>query len=226
MNLDFTLTKPQANEVLTAIKHIPLNPHEFELSQIQKEDTKNLISVITHKPTQYKFVFDTDNNRFTGFRTPGQGHKIEYCGCRDWYELLRYYRQWLMILKHEIETPDLWELLQQEVIQLKITTEANTPFTLKEQEAIITQISIIKTHIETNYSPTQQQLNTINHKLDLLLDETKKQGREAWIHTAIGITASVILTLALPPEQAQLLWQYITSKFSEAVSIIRLALHK
>ncbi len=226
---DNSLLRSQRNEVFTSITNGGLNPQDFEFKDYLHPNTSNLISTLTHKPTGYVFVFDTDQGNFLAIRTPGNERRCETQAFKNWNGLLSYFIEWVSILEREIKAPDLWEMLRTGAINLEkgpSTTEENSTFTPKEQKEITTRIIEIRTYIQTTYSPPENQLNNINRKLDILIDETKRQGREAWKYTAIGIIASVITTLSITPEQGQILWLYITGKLSEVISNVRSVLPK
>lgn len=225
---NYTLLNSQRIVTLTIIRNGGLNPLEFEWTNTLT-DNNNLISAVSHKPTQFAFIFNTDLGAFIGLRTPGDGRRIDSKEFTSWNGLLAYFSEWISLLKREIEAPDMWNMLSTGMIDLELepsTIEQNSTFTPEEQKAITTRLTEIRAYIQTTYSPTEHQLNIINRKLDLLICETKKQGRETWKYMAIGIIANVITALSITPEQGQMLWHYIIGKLSEAVTTIRLAFPK
>ena len=103
---NYTLFNSQRNETLTIIRNTGLNPLEFEWTNILT-DNNNRISAISHKPTQFAFIFNTDLGAFIGRRTPDVGGRIDSKEFTSWNGLLAYFSEWISLLKREIEAPDM-----------------------------------------------------------------------------------------------------------------------
>jgi hypothetical protein len=74
--------------------------------------------------------------------------------------------------------------------------------------------------LQENLRPDEAQNQTINEKLDYLIDAAKRQGRKDWLHTCIGVFVGLAANLALQPDQANHMWHIIKSAISGIVHFL------
>jgi hypothetical protein len=133
-----------------------------------------------------------------------------------WAEQRTHVVNWLMNLKREVQTPDLWEQLKEYAPHETFIGTAeisNAPFSYPEVENIIGSLDKLQTQIEKNFNLQGEQLSFVKREIDYLKDAAKRQGRKDWMHTAIGVIITIAVGLALSPEKTKLLWDLLKSCF-------------
>jgi hypothetical protein len=123
-------------------------------------------------------------------------------------------RRWAEEVNRDVDTPDLWAELQRE---RKILPGAlyedieNTPFSSDEQADIAAQLRQIKELVRNTYSLSEEQMRSVEAKLDNIEAAAGRIGRKDWLLLLYGSMFSVIVTELLPPGAVQ--------------SILEMALH-
>ncbi|HLF85439.1 MAG TPA: hypothetical protein VI837_14980 [Blastocatellia bacterium] len=118
------VTRDQKNALFAFAVEIGLNPEEFTWEKRpSRNDSKLLVSAIVHLLTGSYFVFDFGSARYQrrsrgGFTqltehkvecSPGDNTSPEVRQCKMGEQPLRFALDWLLRVKRELETPDLWE---------------------------------------------------------------------------------------------------------------------
>ena len=60
----------------------------------------------------------------------------------------------------------------------------------------------------------------INDKLDYILETLNRQGKKDWMHTSIGVFATLASSLCLSGEQAVIFWQTIKDFFGVPIKLL------
>jgi hypothetical protein len=230
--IDGRLLTTQKNDVFRLIQQEQLNPSEFEWNELRTDYA--IISVLRYKATEFFFAFLVEPPDFIGVRRPGSNLRHERSlPFSRWILLLGYVAEWTIFLKNEIQAPDLWSSLNQELHYFQELQDlqseslnSNTVFTPQEQQAIANRIQEAKAYIKGQPSITEQQAKYINEKLDFLVDSSKRQSRQDWMFLAIGVVTTILVSLSLSPEQGKTLFHFITSTFSLIAGNVRTFLNK
>jgi hypothetical protein len=194
-----SLRKGQRNEIFRAVEHAGLSPEEFDWDAGAEEST------LRHRPSGAYFVFGGVAGAYVSRYLAGEGPGEERTGLSQ-FRLMQQVEFWLMHVKLDIDTPDLWAQLQGEAELLgAVFDEAteNTPLTSAEQEAIAGQLGELRDYVSRTYSLSEAQTRLLGEKLDDLAAATGRVGRKDWLLMAAGLMLSYVLGAALPPEAAR-----------------------
>ena len=225
--VDYNLMRSQKNEVLELIKATTLDPYNFnwstEHSTLSDESEMPLIvSKLSYNNSPFYFIFDLHKKKHYSFFSPGHDklHDQQYPG--NWDNQLYYVQKWLTYLEREVSQPDLWEELEKYRMSYdgKISSDSgNAPFTIPQFNQLVEGIENIRGYLLGEFKDSLKAEEMINQKLDYLVGASKRQGREDWFHTCIGVFVGIATALAMSPEQSKHIW----SLLKDAVSgILRL----
>lgn len=207
------MTKIQKNAVLDAIQSAGLNPADFEWTKGSSEITAVgpgraafSIDVLVHGPTGYSFRFDVDDSRSSLWAVfhPGRdgARRREHAG--TWSYVFNYVLEWVSRVKQEHDAPDLWAVIQEQGELITGAAEVeNTPFTPKEQEQIEARLNEAKAFVHTTFELEPEQYETIDARLDYLVDAAKRQGRVDWRNIFVGTLLSLVVQAVVPVEPVQ-----------------------
>jgi len=147
------LLKSQANEVYNNIESSGLDVSEFQLRERDSTMTPDLqVSQLVHQPSGYYFIFDWRNDKRSdnpGLRhwakfSPGEEAVLESISSGDWKTQFFYCQAWLHYLYRELDAPDLWGAIAQQIALIDSASDTDTPntaFTRDEQIHIAERLS-------------------------------------------------------------------------------------
>lgn len=203
--------KTQRNQIIDAIKGRGIDPAEFEWTERRSGRTMELvISVLTHRPTGYYFVFDFRNGRHYIERSPApdSARDEQYPG--DWDNARRYVLDWLSILKREIEAPDLWGALTQEralADAAAVSGMSNTSFTGEEQRQISERLDQIESDLAEIQELNAEQGAFVHQQFEYLREALPRLGRRDWLLTTLGALFSIAVEAVFGPDRARELFR-------------------
>ena len=219
--------RTQRNWIFEQINNLDLDPREFEWGQRAafQSDSKRLYPALIHRPTEYYYLFKTE---------PDGTHWPEYSPGRDkvvhaangafpgqvWKNVEQALPLWLSYLKREIEAPDLWTALQQEsqLIDAAVFQELDDrPFTPNELVYIRQSLDELKKFIAATQQLSAERSEFVNQRLDYLQDAAKRQGRQSWLHTTIGVLFTIVIGAALSPDAARELFRFAATVLSQVI---------
>jgi hypothetical protein len=196
----YLLKKWQTNPIFKAIQDAGLDPGAFDLENNEREVR------IKHKLSESCFMISNHTGgKYECKYIVGDAEPWPY-EAYSWQTLIRRISDWLTEVKLDLETPDLWAELQNEVELLQITYDdkiKNTPFTSLEKKEITARLKELAEYAKHNYSLSATQIRHLNIKIDYLIDSTDRFGRKDWLNIFYGTIFSYILSTALPPEFAR-----------------------
>jgi hypothetical protein len=213
--MDVRLLQSQKNDVLDAILNAGLDPAEFTWSD-EREPMQNLCSRITHKPSGFSAGFTVDQMAYTtmlvGQFSPGEHFRFERYDASDWQMLLVHTINWALRLANELRQPDRWSIYTDAQALMDAaggTTGRDGSFSRSERAEIEKQIKAVKAQVAALPGRTEQQIADANAKLDYLVEASKKQGRQDWYFTAVGVIATIATSLNVTPAEARMLFQLV-----------------
>jgi hypothetical protein len=179
------------------------------------------VSRLNYLGTEFFFEFDLNQGLHYCTYSPGSEKALDQAYPGPWDQQLNYVRMWLQFLERELHAPDLWA----EVAKYQITATAgdnrdNEPFTAQQVEQIVMGLNRVRAYIQTNVSPTPDQLRLVNEKLDYLVDAAKRQGRRDWLHTSIGVFVTLATSLGLSPDALNTIWGFLRESISGVMQLI------
>ena len=196
------LLRTQKNQILEKIVKLKIDPLDFNFIEIESGLVRNCkVSKLVHKPTGYYFTFD-----FT--RGNVNEHWIEYFpnldGKKRLYSSTNYSNVggeltvWLAVIKTEIDAPDLWTTILDEnkIFELALTPDLGDDlFTQAEQKYISEQLKLTEQRIIKTHELKPDEIRLLEKQINYLNDSIKRLGRYTWIHTAIGVSFTIMLGL-------------------------------
>ena len=183
-------------------------------------------------------VWTPDELRFVEF-SPGQQHSVHFEDARTWEAQKEGFGKWLSFLKRELSEPDLWSFetqVNEAVLGLPSSTPGgseiptpspppasgtrpnvtdappdNEPFDGQEIQDIKSALTRIGTYVRQDVDINQQQEDFLRDQLSYLKEAVTRQGRKDWIHTTVGVLATLITALSIDPGRASVIWNFIVN---------------
>jgi len=207
----------QANQILELIQQQNFEPTEFKWEQSESSVTQDLyVSKLIHKRTNSFFKFDFLRKKHFCVYAPGKEKQSdsEYPG--GWDTQISYFNKWLVYLKRELESPNLWEtildlnLLKSDIDKILV----NDRFTIEELLKIESSVNEIKEHVLTTQNLTESSKIFFENKMNYLVDSSKRLGRKDWIIILIGIITNVVISLSFSSTATKELFMVVSKTFN------------
>jgi hypothetical protein len=199
--------KRQRNEIFEVLKANGVDPQNCML-KVRNDDgaIPTTETMIRHEPTGSLFrIIDWRGGIYSADMTVGDADQPAHAQC-DWAEILRILAEWAEEVRYETDTPDLWAELQQVSGVLTAAQAAgasNAPFTPGEQADITRRLDEIKQLVREKFELTDDQLATLDQRLDDAEEAAKHTGRKTWLYTFYGAVMSTVMTDEVPPHVIQ-----------------------
>lgn len=211
----------QKDELYEMIDTFGFSPTMFEFSELPSQvSAGQKTTLLNLKNSDFYYSFETAYQTEIGhysIYSPGSGSIRETQNPGNWDWQKQYFRQWLVYLAREINAPNKWERLSKEISNLGINiTDDESKFTAYEFEDLKKRMINLKESIHS-IGLDPEQLNTIQTKLDHLLDLAKAMNKFDWKALFIGAIISIIIQLSLSPEVGKLLWNIIKQVFNNFI---------
>lgn len=210
------LLNSQKDQIFDLIEEQNLSPSQFEFN----EEQVNVVShtektILSFKNSQYFFQFDYRNGGHYSIFSPGRSTITEEEFPRNWENQLFYFKEWLLNLLREINTPNKWERLRKEINEINSGfTVGQEKFSFQEYEELIIKINQLKGSIK-EIGLSRDQILGINNKLDFLVESAKTLSKFDWKSLFVGTIISITIQLGLTPENSKSLWNLITHIFNQ-----------
>jgi hypothetical protein len=220
-----SLLTSKKNELFDTILEQGFSPNSF----IFHETTKKNEVTLAMKDSKYffRFVFEVSSNtlyiRAVVF-SPGEHTPVEnHAGYAQWGWVTESLLTWLNYLRREIEEPDKWKQVFEagKRISWESDEEDNKQFTFEEVKDIERSIELAKKQLE-KLGLQNEQLKTLEKKLDYVADKAKTLGKVDWKNLFVGTMIGFIVQAAIPPETAKSIWLILQEAFRK---ILLIALH-
>lgn len=131
----------------------------------------------------------------------------------SWVETVKEFEKWAKEIATELNTPTGWESFQSAGYLNAEFDELNENFSDQEKIQAREGIKELIERVKTLELPAPS-IQIIEQKLSELSDKVDDLKKFDWKSLLIGTVASLIMTLAIPPQAAGLLWEYIKIAFS------------
>jgi hypothetical protein len=217
--VDATLTKIQKNQILKVILEFGPPPEDFQWTEKQQEEWSEMhtwpyrVSVLTHRPTEYFCIFGAHSVT----TSPGLSKKVEDSRHEDkWAKKVDACGKWLVILKLEVDAPDLWATIGQEKALSTAASSAdldNRPFTAAEQNLIATKLDEIKAYLLEGQQFDKEQAEFVKTEFAYLRQSAARFGRKDWLRVLLGVLIGQAINLALDPAKARGLFSLAGAAF-------------
>ena len=192
--------------MLNAVKENGLDPEDFAWEM-------NTTPMLKHRRfADYFFTFDiVEYGQNQACYCPGEDGVYEEWRGGSWEGQLSLVEKWLTNLKREIQAPDLWSLLSEQtaLVDAASADSPNTPFSIAEIAKIADGLRDLQAYIEDTHHLDKEKHAFLESRLIYLGDAAHRQGRQDWLHSAIGVLFTVVMGLAMAPDQAKEIFRFI-----------------
>jgi hypothetical protein len=215
---DHRLLKQQKDELFKIFLQKNIDPTNFEWEDAES-NLGNKISILSHIQEEHFFLLDRrPENHPESDR--GESWAIRFSPCFDRKEQGLSVLNWKAICKHHFPNwcdwlipelgPDLWELAKQNklIIASENQDGKKIKFSKQEQESISQALYEIKVFIVTNNELTDGQILSLNEKMEMLENESKRMNKEPWLHTLVGVLFGIATNATFAPERAHQLFDF------------------
>jgi len=223
MMIDIRLTREERNKLFDHAQRFHLDLTDFEWSE--SHERYNEYIQLRHRPTGYAFRFgayDHDHSiTYSSDWSPAINGRVSTTFSRR-SDQLDLACQWLIEVKREHETPDLWAQLRAETAFLTEAAGADgtRPFTKQEQKLIGQRIDALEVKIVAvlGPAPTPAQLSAVHESLDELKKSAERLTRKDWRLLVLGTITQIIVTLGLEPTKTREILHYFATHLGSFIS--------
>ena len=218
------LLRSQKNEIFELIKRNKLNPSDFKWDKTFSKFTKKLeVPILIHQPTDYYYIFDRKGGINWTENSPGINTWKKRGSVIGSHRQLQSVNEWLNRLKKETE-PDLWESISKENIfsEFEASSNNDSPFTLEEQKYISTHLHEIERYLISTQNLLENHEEFVKTRLDYLKDASKRQTRQDWKHTMIGVLFTIVVGIRMESSAANELFNLAFEYFQNIFEILTL----
>jgi hypothetical protein len=211
------IRRKHKEDVQKAIMDSGLNLDDFVFreSHVHKNNLMSgiEITVLEHEPSESFFSFDYGGNNFDKLiskRKPGTDSPIETSRYfKNWQEQLDYLKEWLELVREEIEAVDWQEIRDREnkLLQSSTSISENSKFTDTEKAVIYSTLDEIHNLVvaslkaqELSDMERQARLDHIAEEVKYLKEGADRLGKKDWINTAIGAMVGIASNLVVSAE--------------------------
>lgn len=201
--------KSQKNDLLMEIKRTELDPLNFEWKKIEgkKKYSDVVMDSFKYKETDYFFAVSIQSEHFVIAYSPGHTMLHETEPHQSWWTVVNTFIGWLGYLSREISQPDLWEELEELKKDVTFGYEFEYEVENGMQQFTYQQVVQIEKGINDVRGYLLEQVDgnadVINHKLDYLIDASKRMGRTDWQNVFFGALVNLAINTGLDPVQRQ-----------------------
>lgn len=210
------LTRRQRNEIFQALEVGGINPADCMLDYgvIPNWDRPEVgkpipdAVILRHSPSgsSVRWAINRRSSGYyrVGFDVPDGPSEELYAA--NFPRIVEEIPRWAEEARYVCETPDFWAELRQvpEILAAAQAADAsNAPFTADEQDEIARRLDEVKQLVRAQFELTDEQLATMDQRLDEVKEEAKRQGRKTWLYTFYGAVMSTFMTDEIPPHVIQ-----------------------
>jgi hypothetical protein len=216
---DATLTKLQKNRILQVILEYGPPPGDFQWTEREQKEhylaslRPYIVSVLTHHPTGYFCIFGAHEITVS----PGISKKIQDVFHEDdWRKKENACGKWLVLVKSEVDAPDLWATIGQEKALSTAASSPdldNRPFTAAEQNLIATKLDEIKAYLLEGQQFAAEQAEFVKERFEYFEESSKRMGRKDWLNVLYGGLITLVVGVALAPDAAKDLLRLAATAF-------------
>lgn len=211
------LAKWQKNHVFEAIQKAGLRPEVFVWESEGDDDR------LTHFASRGYFTFGGVAGNYRVRYAAGDAPDSQLPKY-SWPGLMTSVEVWLMAVKADGDTPDLWaDISRQRGILGTPRGEAfeNTSFDAGEQATISRQVRDTREYVKRSYTLSENQWRAFDERLAYIDEATGRLGRIDWRNAVAGAMLGAIVAAAIPPDVVrtflEMLFQAIAHLFGHGL---------
>lgn len=221
------ILKEYKNNLLTTIQESGIDPNLFtaEDGTIDEVD----FFIISLRDSQIRFAVKPYQHDFNSFLCCFSTFRADFpisttLNSPDIDNLTFRFNAWLNgVVKpylDDVSTPDLWHILAETRSRTKYelgTPEGFESFSDEEKTQIRLSLNDFRLLIVENFNPNQEELKSVDARLEYLSDAIDKHNKFDWKGIAIATVINITIALSLNPEQGSQLFQLFKQIFSNVL---------
>ena len=217
------------NQLLGLIQEYGLETRLFNAGNGKIDKDSYFIVTLRDSPVRfgvqpYQDFLDSFTTRYslfrTGFPMNSPTSNLSESG------LTNTFNAWLTVVTRYLQdanTPDLWQILEESRSRAK--SELGTPedfdsFSDQEKTQIGLSLNEFRLLVAQSFNPNQEELETLDARLEYLSNATDKHNRFDWRGIAFSTVISISIALSLSPEQGTQLFQLFQRVFSNILYLL------
>jgi hypothetical protein len=207
----FTLLRSQRSRVFELLQEAGLEPAEFSWA---KEEIAGgiVVSRLDYRDEVHYFQFSSHELNAWCVACPGRYRSLDYEYPKDWNEQEGVFRNWAACLKREIEVPDPWSALAkyQAVLGMEPPDNVvNEPISACEADEIRRVLARLGERIGQELKLDGEAVTLVRGKFAYLAEAARRQKSRDWVYTALGVCATLAMSLSLSADGAAALWDLV-----------------
>ncbi len=204
----FTLLRSQRSRVFELLQEAGLEPAEFSWA---KEEIAGgiVVSRLNHRDGTHYFQFSSHELNAWCVACPGRYRSMDYEYLKDWHEQEGVLRNWAACLKREIEIPDPWGRLAkyQAVLGMEPPDNVvNEPISAYEADNVRRVLTRLGERIGQELKLDGEAVALVRGKFAYLAEAARRERSRDWVYMALGVCATVAMSLSLSADGAAALW--------------------
>lgn len=218
--------------MLEIIKANNLEPSLFEVSEVDDEDG-NLCTVVKliNSPLNFYIVTDKEYHQFVNAKYIQFGPKYIESDIEGFIfeDMLEEFEWWISshvkIYLNELETPDLWEQLEDESVNIfnrdPLSRRNINSFTVDEKELINNSLNKFKELLVIEYKPSDDQLTLIEDRINYLAEGLDRLNKVDWQGIAISTVISISIALNLDTQRGKHLFAIFKQTIATSLEFLK-----
>jgi hypothetical protein len=209
------LLTSQKNELFNLIVSCGFAPHQFKLSEGTPQGVKRVV-IQYNSIVDFKFrINDSERHEFFLSYSPGLSLFKETRSADSWFQVTNYFKDWLDNITRELTQEDLWLTMSQMVASVNLNSGTdNDKFTVQQYLLVTERMKQFQQGISALSLPADQ-IETINKKLDHILEQGKTLGKFDWQAQFVGGLFTLIVALTISPDVGKQIFDLMRQFFSQ-----------
>jgi len=226
------ILKKYSNTLLTIVQKSGLEPTLFEAKNVTIDRRRYFVIQARIHNSLLRFAVCSSDDRFDSFIIRHSTFRPKFLlGPLDVasspQRLYEKFEDWLnSVVKSyldELSSPNFWQMLEDtrsDVMRETAAPDYSEVFSEEEKIQLRFSINEFRLLVVNNFNPNKEELAAINDRLEYLSDAIDKRNKFDWKGIAIHTVITIIVTLALNPDQSQQLFQLFKQVFSNIIYLL------
>lgn len=193
-----------------------MNPSDFKWGDVDANGQKRL----WHEQSGYFIEFSYWESQGYYYITcsPAEGFPKKSFKIDLWHNVLSLVQRWAFNLRQQIDAPDLWGQLGKYTAYLSLPPAEelppDEPISAVDAAEIEDRLWLFADKVEKRFNLVGDDLKFLRYQTDVLIDIAKRSSNKAFVYSAVGVIATIAMSLAMSPEQVKALWQLLHDTLS------------
>lgn len=228
------MLKKDKNGFIDVIYREGLQPDQFTAAE--SDEFSSPVFMLTCNNTPFRFCVSHPEDNYRQYSCFFTEFSPKYQFSPDWpvnryfndiNEIYAMFASWLQndvkAYLEEQEISDMWEQMKQESLTFKkMDSSLDMDYFNEHEIRAIQQITpLLREYIEEKYSPSEEQMNEINSKLDYLTDSAERLNKFDWKCVLFNIIFGILLNLSLDTESGRILWSFVKHMYATSLQMLQ-----